>query len=211
MRNTTYENVSSNPSAIPRTVRFAITDGDGGSSNVETETINVAAVNDAPTASGVPTDVSVTEDAASDFDLSAVTFTDVDGDSLTVTLAASTGTFAASNSGGVTIGGSGSGSLTLAGTAADINTYLDTVGNIQYTGALNVSGGNAATYTLNANDSTVNPQVGNGNIDIAATNDAPTLNLDSNDSSGAGGNDYAFTFTEGGAATAIADTDTDLA
>ncbi|MDJ0785080.1 MAG: DUF4347 domain-containing protein, partial [Desulfosarcinaceae bacterium] len=41
--------------------------------------------NDAPTASGVPTDVSVTEDAASDFDLSGVSFADVDGDSLTVT------------------------------------------------------------------------------------------------------------------------------
>ena len=40
---------------------------------------------------------------------------------------------------------------------------------------------------------------------------APTLNLDFDDSAGAGGNDYAVTFTEGDAATAIADTDTDLA
>ncbi|MEO8325262.1 MAG: DUF4347 domain-containing protein, partial [Nitrospirota bacterium] len=40
---------------------------------------------------------------------------------------------------------------------------------------------------------------------------APTLDLDANDSSGATGNDYAFTFTEGDGPTAIADTDTDLA
>jgi hypothetical protein len=38
-----------------------------------------------------------------------------------------------------------------------------------------------------------------------------TLDLDANDSSGATGNDYAFTFTEGDGPTAIADIDTDLA
>jgi len=132
---------------------------------VATSTINVNPVNDAPAASGLPTDVSVTEDTASNFDLSAVSFADVEGDNLSVTLAASGGNFAASDSGGVTIGGSGTGSLTLSGTIASINTYLDTTTNIQYTGALNASGDNAATYTLNANDGTVNPQVGSGNID----------------------------------------------
>ena len=39
---------------------------------------------------------------------------------------------------------------------------------------------------------------------------SPTLDLDANDSSGATGNDYAFTFTEGDGPTAIADSDTDL-
>ncbi|MDT3778351.1 DUF4347 domain-containing protein [Nitrospira sp. MA-1] len=39
---------------------------------------------------------------------------------------------------------------------------------------------------------------------------APTLDLDANNSSGATGNDYAFTFTEGDGPTAIADSDTDL-
>jgi hypothetical protein len=41
-------------------------------------------------------------------------------------------------------------------------------------------------------------------------NTPPTLDLDANNSSGATGNNYLFTFTEGDAATAIADTDTDL-
>ncbi|MDJ0784481.1 MAG: cadherin-like domain-containing protein, partial [Desulfosarcinaceae bacterium] len=39
----------------------------------------------------------------------------------------------------------------------------------------NVSGDDAASFTLNANDGTVNPQVGSGNIDITGTNDAPVL------------------------------------
>ncbi|WP_342347566.1 DUF4347 domain-containing protein [uncultured Nitrospira sp.] len=40
---------------------------------------------------------------------------------------------------------------------------------------------------------------------------SPTLDLDTNDSSGATGNDYAFTFSEGDGPTAIADNDTNLA
>jgi Ca2+-binding RTX toxin-like protein len=136
-------------------------------------------VNDAPTASGVPADVTVTEDTASNFDLSAVTVVDVDGDNLTVTLAASAGTFAATSGGGVTVGGSGTLTLTLQGTATDINTYLGIVSNIQYTGALDANGDNAATFTLTANDGTVDSPVYNGNIDITPVNDAPTAtNLD---------------------------------
>ncbi|OSQ41481.1 Ig-like domain-containing protein, partial [Thalassospira alkalitolerans] len=65
--------------------------------------IDITAVNDAPTASGVPTDVTVIEDTASNFDLSAISFADVDGDSLTVTIAVSAGTFTASTSGSVTV------------------------------------------------------------------------------------------------------------
>ncbi len=149
--------------------------------SADTVTINITAVNDAPTVTGVPADVSVTEDTASNFDLSAVSFADVDGDTLTVTLAASAGTYSASSGGGVTIGGNGTGSLTLQGTAANINTYLDTVSNIKYTGASNVDGDNAATYTINVNDGTVNPQVGSGNIDIASVNDAPVLGSGASD------------------------------
>jgi streptogramin lyase len=42
------------------------------------------------------------------------------------------------------------------------------------------------------------------------SNAPPTVDLDANDSSGATGNDYQLTFTEGAAPTAIADSDTDL-
>ncbi len=47
-------------------------------------------------------------------------------------------------------------------------------------------------------------------LGVSVANSVPTLDLDANNSSGATGNDYQFTFTEGDAATAIADSDTDL-
>jgi len=148
---------------------------DGSNSWIGINNIQVGSplANATPTVSSVPSDVTVTEDTASNFDLSAVTLADVDGDNLTVTLAASAGTFAASTSGSVTVGGSGTGTLTLSGSAANINTWLDTVSNIQYTGASNASGDNAATFTLKANDGTVDSSIANGNIDITAVNDAP--------------------------------------
>ena len=165
-------NVSGNDAA---TITVTANDGDGsGNVNLGTVNIDITAVNDAPTATGIPTDVTVTEDTASNVDLSAVTFTDVDGDSLTITLEATAGTFASSSGGGVTVGGSGTATLTLSGTAANINTFLDTVTNIQYTGATNVSGNDAASFTIKANDGTVNPTLGTVNIDITGVNDAPT-------------------------------------
>jgi hypothetical protein len=48
LQNITYQNASDNPSTTPRTVRFVVTDGDGGTSTAVTETINVTAINDAP-------------------------------------------------------------------------------------------------------------------------------------------------------------------
>ncbi len=144
-----------------------------------TVNLDITAVNDVPTASGIPSDVTVIEDTASNVDLSAVTFADVDGGSLTVTLTATAGTWAATTGGGVTVGGSDTGALTLAGTAANINTYLDTASNVQYTGAANASGNDAATFTIQANDGTVNPTLGTVNLDIIAVNDAPSFsNLD---------------------------------
>uniref|UniRef100_UPI003A8D4786 DUF4347 domain-containing protein n=1 Tax=Marinomonas shanghaiensis TaxID=2202418 RepID=UPI003A8D4786 len=130
--------------------------------------------NNAPTITGTPADITVTEDTASNVDLSGVTFADSDGDNLTVTLTASAGSLAASSAGNVTVSGSGTGTLTLSGSAADINSYLDTTSNVQYTGASNASGDNAATLTIKANDSTVDSSTSTVNIDITAVNDAPT-------------------------------------
>jgi len=57
------------------------------------------------------------------------------------------------------------------------------------------------TYTTNTGSSTT--------LDITVTNvnDAPALDLDANNSSGATGDNYQTTFTEGGGGVAIADTD----
>jgi len=155
---------------------------------------SVTPANTAPTVGGVPTDVTVIEDTASNVNLSAVTFADADGDSLTVTLAASGGIMTAVSGGGVTVGGSGTGTMTLAGTAANINTFLDTTTNIKYTSVSNANGNDAATLTLSASDGTdslaSNPVV---NLDITAVNDEPTL-------SAAGSNP---SFNEGGTAVGL--------
>ncbi|MGY0554375.1 DUF4214 domain-containing protein, partial [Vreelandella sp. 2A-K22] len=138
--------------------------------------LDITAVNDAPTVAGAPSDTTVTEHTASNVDLSSVTFADADGDSLTVTLTASAGTLAASSSGSVTVVGSGTGALTLSGSTADINAYLDTISAIQYTGAENASGDNAATFTISAEDVNGGSLAENVtvNLDITDVNDAPT-------------------------------------
>jgi len=163
----TYQNVDE--------VRLVFTGGlNAGAFALDNIDISPAVTNAAPTVTGAPSDVTVTEDVASNVDLSAVTFADADGDSLTVTLAASAGTLAASSGGGVTVGGSGTGTLTLAGTAANINTFLDTTSNVKYTSASNANGNDAATLTITPNDGTVNGTAAVVNLDITAVNDDPT-------------------------------------
>ena len=53
LRHITYENVSEDPDPSTRTIRFVMTDGDGGTSTAVTKNVDVVAVNDAP--SVVPT------------------------------------------------------------------------------------------------------------------------------------------------------------
>jgi hypothetical protein len=140
-------------------------------------------LNAQPTIAGTPSDITtLTEDTQGNIDLSAVTFADDDGDTLTVTLTASAGTFA-SPADGASTGVSGvvetltsNTVITLVGSAADINTYLDTAANIQYTGATDASGDNAATITISATDGSdgliSDPAV---NLDIGVVNDAPVI------------------------------------
>ena len=116
--------------------------------------IDIIAVNDAPIIGGIiPTDITVIEDTASNIDLSSLEFADIDGDNLTITLTASTGTFGGVDGvAGVTVSGTGTSELVLIGNISDIHTYLDTASNIEYTGASNVYGNNAATFTITANN-----------------------------------------------------------
>ena len=170
---TTFE-ITFDPSAVgTRTATVSIANDDGNE-NPYTFAIQGVGTNATPTVSGLPTSVTAAEDTASDIDLSAATFSDVDGDSLTITLVASAGTFIASSGDGVTVGGS-MGTLTLSGTASSINVYLDTTTNIKYTSAINAIGTPAASITVNANDGTVNPLLGTVNINITAVNDDPGI------------------------------------
>ncbi len=55
MRHITYRNVSDSPSTGSRTVRFVVTDGDGGTSAPRTRTVNVSPTNDAPVIGAIET------------------------------------------------------------------------------------------------------------------------------------------------------------
>ena len=128
--------------------------------------------NNAPTIAGAPASITVTEDVATDVNLSAVTFADADNDSLTVTLTANAGTLAATSGGSVTVGGSGTGTMTLAGTAANLNTFLDTTTNVKYTTATNDN--TIRNISVQANDGTVSSTISNITVNITANNDDPS-------------------------------------
>ncbi|MEP1443247.1 MAG: tandem-95 repeat protein [Hyphomicrobiales bacterium] len=152
-----------------------------GISTATSNTINIdlSAVNDAPTATSVPTDISVSVNTASNVDLSNVVLADVDGDQLTVTLSVDIGEFATPAMGGsVTVTQIDAETITLVGSAADINTYLDTASNIQFIGPVDVTGEDAAELSIDVDDGTVNVPAGPVNIDIQGVNAAPSLNLD---------------------------------
>jgi hypothetical protein len=139
---------------------------------LKTILVNITAVNDDPTVADLPTEITVTENTASNVNLSAASFSDVDSGAnpVTLALAASQGTLTAPDSGGVTASGSGSASMTLSGTAADIDAYLNTASNIQYTGPENVFGDSAATLTLTANDGGYTGTGGGGNVSFGSVN-----------------------------------------
>lgn len=93
MRNITFQSVSENPSANPRTLWAQLTDGDGGTSTAVTKTINVTAVNDKPVVASFGDDLLYTENAgpiliASSSAVSDVDSTDFDTGTLTVKLTA---------------------------------------------------------------------------------------------------------------------------
>ncbi|MGM0452071.1 MAG: InlB B-repeat-containing protein, partial [Thermodesulfobacteriota bacterium] len=125
-----------------------------GATATRTFDLTVENVNDAPAISGLPADITVTEDAASDVDFSDATFTDEDAGAhvITLTLTADAGTLSASAADGVTVTGSGTGELTLAGPEAAIDACLKDGSHISYTGAKDAWGDDAAAITLTAND-----------------------------------------------------------
>jgi hypothetical protein len=63
LQNLVYENVSIDPSGLPRTVRFSMTDGTGGVSNAAVKTINVLPINNAPTLAAIPDPPAILENA----------------------------------------------------------------------------------------------------------------------------------------------------
>lgn len=132
----------------------------------ESITVNVTDEAEIPDISGLPSDVSVLEDTASNVDLSAVTLSDTNTSiAIAIQLVASAGLLEAASAGDVTVEGSGTGILTLTGTVPDLDAYLNNAAAIQYTGASNVFGNDAATLTLTTDNGAA--ELGVVNVDIA--------------------------------------------
>ncbi|MGE0607853.1 MAG: tandem-95 repeat protein [Pirellulales bacterium] len=85
-RNITFQNVSATPSTLPRTVRFQLSDGDGGTSSASTN-ITVTAINNAPLGTGESHFVN--EDSTLNVAAAGVLLNDLDldGDPLSAVLA----------------------------------------------------------------------------------------------------------------------------
>ncbi|MCH7866063.1 MAG: DUF4347 domain-containing protein, partial [Myxococcales bacterium] len=79
MRQIAYSNTSDAPDTTSRIVQFALTDPDGNVSNSATQTINLIAAPDAPTAVSIASSlVSENTDTTSGYNLGALTTTDID-------------------------------------------------------------------------------------------------------------------------------------
>ncbi|MBL8826877.1 MAG: hypothetical protein JNM18_07800, partial [Planctomycetaceae bacterium] len=158
--------------------------GSGGALTAsDTATINITALNDAPTATITPTTYAVNEQATLTLHGTGLSIADVDAASSTVkaTLSVVSGTISATaGTTGVTITGSGTNTLTLTGTVTQINNLL--AGNLSSTLTYTINSDTppgSDTLTLTANDQ---GNTGSGGaltatdtatINITALNDAP--------------------------------------
>ncbi|RZL07772.1 MAG: hypothetical protein EOP40_15025, partial [Rubrivivax sp.] len=150
-------------------------------------TINITAVNDAPTATITPTTYSATEQVNLTLHGTGLSIADVDAGSASVqaTLSVTAGILTvAAGSTGVSVSGSGTGSVTLTGTVAQINNLLAGLNTGTITYVMNSDTPPAsATLTLGVNDQ---GNTGTGGlltasdvatINITAVNDAPTATI----------------------------------
>ncbi|TRO14970.1 DUF4347 domain-containing protein, partial [Ectopseudomonas mendocina] len=140
----------------------------------ETITLQVTAVNDAPTIVA-PVTIVVTEDVPGA--LTGISFADVDAGSsnVTVTFSVPSGTLSATSAGSVTVSGTAS-ALTLTGSLADINAFIAASG-VSFTTASNATAN--VTLTVSIDDGS-NSGSGGAQTDtttvtltVTAVNDAP--------------------------------------
>ncbi|MCU1717249.1 DUF4347 domain-containing protein [Pseudomonas sp. 5P_3.1_Bac2] len=130
-----------------------------------TMTLTVNPVNDAPVAT-VPASIGVVEDVPGA--LTAISFSDVDAGSasVTATFSVPSGTLTATSGSGVTVLGSGTGSLSLSGSLSDINAFI-AASAVKFQTALNST--STVTLTVSISD--------NGNTGGSAQTDSKTVSL----------------------------------
>ncbi len=159
----------------PTNLTFQLTDPASGvvSAQVNTLTLNVAAVNDAPVLT-MPSAPAMNEDATLAIGGISIADVDVGSGTATVTLGIADGVLALGSSSGVTVIGSGN-ALTLTGTLTNLNTALAT---LSYAPPLNANGARTLTVTVNDGGNTGSGGALTDTESVAITinpvNDAPS-------------------------------------
>ena len=230
-----YSNPADNPTTTPRSVTVVVFDG-LASSNTATATITVQPSNDAPTldldeddssaATGTAYTGAFIEDAGPVAVSSGPAITDADSALLTsATLTLSnpqdglaeslTVPVPASLPAGISVDGASTPhQLILTGSAAPAD-YEAAIDLVRY-GNTSQNPTPAPSRVINAtvSDGVASSAVAVATITVSAVNDAPAVDLDADDSSGATGSDFAVTFTEhtslaaGSGPVAVSDADT---
>jgi VCBS repeat-containing protein len=185
-------NPTANENGSPYTTfNFTVNDGDADSASANTITVNVTAVNDAPTAAN--NTVTTNEDTDHTFAASEFNFTDVDGDSLdhiSIETLPSNGT------------------LLLSGNAVSAGDQISitNIANLVFRPATNENGTGYDTFTFSVNDGTVDgASTYTMTVNVTAVNDAPVAD----DETGAVNEDATLTVTDGTSDVLHGDTDVD--
>jgi len=181
LRSITYENVSPNPSTASRTVQFVLTDGDGGTSDPETETINVSPANTAPQLTIANPNLSYAENDPPLAIDAGLTLTDPDdtdlvGATVTITAGFAVGEDELLFTAQPGITGSfdpATGILTLTGTSSVAN-YEAALRSVTYRNTSDGPDTTQRTVTIVVDDG-FDTASDSRKIDITAVNDAPTL------------------------------------
>ena len=172
IRALTYTNLNSaNPSTNARQVTVSVDDGDGGTTSAVVS-VQIEAVNDAPTIVGPAGFVTF---AGMHLEVTGVTLADADAGNAVVsaTFSAPVGSLTASNAGGVTVVGSGTGLLGLTGTLTALNAFI-TASNVVFVTPPNAAADFLLTVALNDGGATgTDPGTSGDNSSEAATLDLP--------------------------------------
>ncbi|WP_287034789.1 beta strand repeat-containing protein, partial [Methylobacterium sp. CG09_land_8_20_14_0_10_71_15] len=168
LRSVTYTDTSDTPDTSPRTITFTANDGSGASTAVS-KSVTVAAVNDAPTATGLSNTLGLAEDTIARLFTTPPTIADVDSATVTATLTLADP--AAGTLLGATPGAAGVYIIT--GSPASVAAALS---GVVFAPAANYNGLTSVAVAIS--DGQNGPQgtnpTGTVSITVAPVNDAPT-------------------------------------
>jgi len=183
IQNVIFSNISDSPTTTDRTVEFQLTDGDGGTSNLVSNTVSVTAINDAP-AWTIPGPQTTNEDTPLIFltgNGNRISVNDADAGAglLEVTISVTNGTVSLNGVTGLSFSvgdGTADAAMQFTGTLADINAALD---GMTFTPSADFNGGAAIDLltddlgnTGSGGSLTDAASVG---ITVAPVNDGPVL------------------------------------